>query len=188
MLRPAHIAQCCLLASLLLASCRSPVPVWNEDGRTMTDLRTLRHHAKQSIELARGVRLYADDIRYTDKKERSGEAIGHVLLDVEPAVRYEWMLEHGYAGKARFDRRACFVELAGHPMLEREMMTQIATEPYTTIEVRWDSRIAQVIVRGPTRTDFAKSHPVPSGVVLPNAPLPPEPVRKTLPARGFSKH
>lgn len=180
-----HIAF--LACTLSLASCRSPVLVWNADGAGMTDLRTLRHHAKQSVELTRGVRLYADAIRYTDKHKRTGEAAGHVLLDVEPAVRYEWMLEHGHAGKAMFDKSQCYVELADLPILEREFMTQVATAPYTTIAVSWRSRLAEVIVRGPTRTDFAKSHPLPAGVVLPKAALPPEPARKTLPQRGFTK-
>jgi hypothetical protein len=72
-------------------------------------------------------------------------------------------------------------------MLERDFMTQIATEPYTTIELRWDARTPEVILHGPTRTDFAKSHPIPPGTVFPAVPVPPEPARKTLPQRGFSK-
>lgn len=180
-------ASLLIAAVAALSACRSPVPVWNDDGRTMTDLRTLRHRAKQSVELTRGVRLHADEIRYMDKRRRTGEATGHVLLDVEPAVRYEWMIEHGHAGKAFFDKTQRFVELADRPMLEREFMTMIATEPYTTMIVSWAPRMAEITVRGPTRTDFSKSHPLPPGVVLPDAPLPPEPVRRTLPQRGFSK-
>lgn len=184
-LSPLLLTLLCLCA--LLSACRSPVLMWNDDGVTMTDLRTLRHKARQSVELTRGVRLHADEIRYTDKRKRSGEAVGHVLLDIDPAVRYEWMLEHGYAGKAFFDKKQDFVVLADKPILEREFMTQIGTEPYSTIEVRWDSWQAEVILHGPSRTDFAKSHPQPPGIVLPKVSLPPGPAHRTLPQRGFSK-
>jgi hypothetical protein len=176
-----------IACTVLLASCRSPVPVWNDDGRSMTDLRTLRHHASKSVLLTTGVRLYADEIRYMDKRKRTGEALGHVLLEVEPAVRYEWSMNYGYAGKAFFDKKRRYVELADKPMLERKFMTQIATEPYTTIAVNWQVRIPEVIVRGPTRTDFAKSHPLPPGMALPSAPLPPEPARATPPRGVFHK-
>lgn len=186
--RSSFLLLATLTVSALLSSCRSPVLMWNDDGTTMTDLRTLRHKAKQSVELTRGVRLYADEIRYADKRKRMGEAVGHVLLDIDPAVRYEWMLKHGYAGKAQFDKKQRFVVLRDRPILEREFMTQVGTEPYTTIEVRWDAFLAEVIVHGPTRTDFAKSHPKPPGVVLPKAALPPRPVQRTLAERGFSKH
>jgi hypothetical protein len=185
--RPFASVLAILACSALLASCRSPVPVWNDDGRTMTDLRTLRHRGKQSVLLTTGVRLYADEIRYLDKRKRTGEAVGHVLLVVEPAARYEWMMKYGYAGKAFFDKKQDYVELADRPMLERDFMTQIATEPYTTIAVRWNSRVPEVIVRGPTRTDFAKSHPVPPDVVLPKVKLPPDPVRTAPPQFRLSK-
>jgi hypothetical protein len=170
-----------IACAALLASCRSPVPIWNEDGQTMTDLRTLRHRAGKSVQLATGVRLYADEIRYLDKRKRTGEALGHVLLEVAPAVRYEWSMKYGYAGKAFFDKKQRYLELADKPMLEREFMTQIATEPYTTIAVNWQVRIPEVILRGPTRTDFAKSHPLPPGAIAPGAPVPPEPVLASPP-------
>lgn len=188
MLRHARITACLLLLlALLPASCRSPVPIWNDDGDSMTDLRTLRHRGRSSVQLTPGVRLYADEIRFADKRKKSGEAFGRVLLDVGAEVRYEWMMKHGYAGRAHFNKQQRCVSLADRPMLEREFMTQIATEPYTTIEVRWDSGTPEVILHGPTRTDFAKSHPIPPGAVFPAVPVPPEPVRKTLPQRGFSK-
>jgi hypothetical protein len=176
-----------LAAAALLASCRTPVPMWNEDGRTMTDLRALRIRGRQSVELTPGVRLYADEIRYGDKRKRTGEARGRVFLDIQPALRYDWMVRYGYAGAATFDRKQEWVSLGGLPILEREFMTQIATEPYTTIDLRWDTPMAEVIVRGPTRTDFAKSHPVPPGAVLPTAVIPAEPPRKSLREMGFSK-
>jgi hypothetical protein len=176
-----------LACAALLASCRSPVPVWNEDGLTMTDLRTLRHHGKKSVVLSPGVRLFADEIRYKDKRKGAGEAFGHVLLQVEPAVRYEWMMKYGYAGKAYFDKKQRYVELAEKPMLERSHMTQIATEPYTTIAVSWQGRMPEVIVNGPTRTDFAKSHPVPPGVTFLSAALPVERLPATPPSTAFQK-
>ncbi len=177
-----------LLTAVSLASCRTPVLIWNDNGKGMTDLRSLRHHARQHVELSPGVTLYADEIRYSDKKKHVGEAMGHVLFDVDPAVRYECLLEYGYAGRASFDRKQRYVILADHPMIEREFMTQIATAPYTTIEVRWDTPLTDVVLHGPTRTDFAKSHPKPPEVVLPTTRPAPEPVRKTLPLRGLSKH
>lgn len=176
-----------LFVAVSFASCRSPVLVWNDDGKGMTDLRTLRHHAKKHVELTPGVTLYADEIHFSDKAKHTGQAVGHVLLDVAPGVRYEWLVEYGYAGKASFDKKRRFVVLADHPMVEREFMTQIASEPYTTIEIRWDAPLTEVVLHGPTRTDFAKSHPKPPEVVLPSTPPAPEPVRKTLPERGFSK-
>lgn len=170
-----------LLAGTLLFSCRAPVPVWNDDGNGMTDLRTLRHHGRDHVEITRGVHLYADGITFTDRRKRTGAATGHVLVEVDPAVRYEWPFQRGYAGRATFDRRNEVLILAERPMLEREMMTTIATAPYTTIELRWHGLLADVVVRGPTRADFAKSHPLPAGVVLPRATLPPAPVRRALP-------
>jgi hypothetical protein len=177
MFRRLCLASCLLLT---LASCRSPVPVWNDDGETMTDLRSLRHRGRQSLQLTPGVRLYADEIRYTDKRKRSGEALGRVFLDVGPSARYEWMIKYGYAGRAVFDKTRSYVSLADRPMLERDYLTQIGTEPYTTIDVRWTSRMADVVVRGPTRTDFAKSHPVPPGAVFRAVPVSPMPARKTV--------
>jgi hypothetical protein len=151
----------------------------------MTDLRSLRYRSGHRVVLTPGVCLYADEIQYSDKRKRMGEALGHVFLDVEPVARCKWMVEHGYAGKATFSKRESFVVLADHPMLEREFMTQIATAPYTTIGVRWDAPMADVILRGPTRTDFAKSHPIPPGVVFRAVPVPGRPVRKPLPPKGF---
>ncbi|HSI63685.1 MAG TPA: hypothetical protein VLE43_11220 [Candidatus Saccharimonadia bacterium] len=160
-------------ALLLLNSCRSPEPVWNDDGRTMTDLRVLRHRNRPSVELDRGVKLYADSIHFTDKSRRTGEAAGRVFMDVEPSARYKWMVEHGYADRATFDRRASVVMLAGKPMLEREHMTMIATEDYTTMHVQWFGQMAHVHVKGPTRTDFAKSHPIPPDALPPPSATPP---------------
>ena len=94
----------------------------------MTDLRSLRYRGGQSVALTPGVRLYADAIHFADKRKRTGEALGHVFLDVGPVARYKWMVEYGYAGKATFSKRESFVVLADHPMLEREFLTQIATE------------------------------------------------------------
>jgi hypothetical protein len=176
MLRHSRIAASLLLL-IFLSSCRSPVPVWNEDGRTMTDLRSLRYRSGHSIVLTPGVCLYADEIHFSDKRKRTGEALGHVFLDVQPMARYKWMVNYGYAGKATFSRRESFVVLADHPMLEREFMTQIGTAPYTTIGVRWNASQADVILRGPTRTDFAKSHPIPPDAVFRAVPMPAKPVR-----------
>ena len=176
-----------LVAALfLLNSCRSPEPVWNDDGRTMTDLRVLRHRNRPSVALDRGVKLYADSINYTSKRRRTGEAAGRVFLDVEPSARYKWMIEHGYGDRATFDRRASVVVLGGKPMLEREHMTMIATEDYTTMHVQWFGPTAHVHVEGPTRTDFAKSHPIPPDALPPRTPLPPAPPAKprTGPALG----
>ena len=175
------------LAGMSLFSCRSPVPVWNDDGRGMTDLRTLRHHGRDHLEVTRGVHLYADVITFTDHRKKTGVATGRVLMEVDPAVRYEWSVRYGYAGRATFDRRNEVLILADRPMLEREMMTTIATEPYTTIELRWHDLLAEVVLRGPTRSDFAKSYPLPAGIVLPRAALPPVPARKPLPATFTGK-
>jgi hypothetical protein len=156
---------------LLLSSCRTPDPVWNDDGRTMTDLRTLRDRKRPSVDLDRGVKLYADHITYTDKRRRTGEAQGRVFLDVEPSARYKWMVEHGHAQRATFDRRASELMLAGVPMLERQEMTMIATRDYTTMHIQWFGTVAHVHVKGPTRTDFAKGNPIPPGTIP--APVPP---------------
>jgi hypothetical protein len=132
--------------------------------------------------------LYADEIRYSDKRKRTGEALGHVFLDVQPMARYKWMVNYGYAGKATFSKTESFIVLADHPMLEREFMTQLGTAPYTTIGVRWNAPLADVILRGPTRTDFAKSHPIPPGAVFRAVPLPGKPVgpvRQALPKKSF---
>jgi hypothetical protein len=80
------------------------------------------------------------------------------------------MVEHGHAQRATFDRRGCELMLAGMPMLERQEMTMIATRDYTTIHIQWFGRMAQVHVKGPTRTDFAKSNPIPP--VAFSAPVP----------------
>jgi hypothetical protein len=150
---------------LLLSACRTPEPIWNDDGRTMTDLRTLRDRSRPSVEIDCGVKLYADRINYTDKRRRAGEAQGRVFLDVEPSARYKWMVEHGHADRATFDRGNCELMLAGHPMLERQEMTMIATRDYTTMHLQWFGTVAQVHVKGPTRADFAKSNPIPPGAL-----------------------
>lgn len=150
---------------LLLSACRTPEPIWNDDGRTMTELRALRDRNRPSVEIDRGVKLYADRINYTDKRRRTGEAQGRVFLDVEPSARYKWMVEHGHADRAAFDRQASELMLAGYPMLERQEMTMIATRDYTTMHLQWFGRVAQVHVKGPTRTDFARSNPIPPGAL-----------------------
>lgn len=162
-----HLVRFLPLAAvlLLLGSCRTPDPIWNADGRTVTDLRVLRDRNRPSVEIDRGVKLYADHINYTGKRRRTGEAQGRVFLDVEPSARYKWMVEHGYADRATFDRRNSELMLAGHPMLERQEMTMIATRPYTTMHLQWFGTVAQVHVKGPTRTDFAKSNPIPAGAL-----------------------
>jgi hypothetical protein len=163
---PALLQYSPIVASLLLLSaCRTPDPVWNDDGRTMTDLRTLRDRKRPSVQLDRGVKMYADQIHYTDKRRRTGEAQGRVFLDVEPSARYKWMVEHGHAQRATFDRRGCELMLAGFPMLERQEMTMIATRDFTTMHIQWFGTVAHVHVKGPTRTDFAKSHPIPPGAL-----------------------
>ncbi len=154
-----------LLLPFLLGSCRTPDLVWNDDGHSVTDLATLRVRHRPFVELEAGVKLYADRIIYLDKARRTGSVEGRVFLDVEPPARYKWMVEHGYAQRGTFDRRAQLVSLAGQPMLEREMMTMVATADYTTMHVQWRGPMAHVHVEGPTRTDFAKSRPP--------APLPP---------------
>lgn len=152
----------------------------------MTDLRTLRlRSSRPSVELTPGVTLYADRIAFLDKRKRVGEAEGRVFLDVGPEARHAWMLEYGYAQAARFNRRNGWVILRGEAMLEREKMTQIATEPYTEMEVRWGAVVSEVILRGPIRADFAKSNPLPQGVTVlvgrpdPSARPAAPPVRKS---------
>jgi len=162
-----------LFAALLafaLPSCSTPDLVWNPDAKSMTDLRTLRIRGNRpSVTLDKDVTLYADRIDFDGKRRRAGEAVGRVYVEVGPAGRYRWMVEHGYAERAAFNVREGWVVLQGNAMLEREKMTQIATEPYTEIEVRWGRLWSDVILRGPTRTDFAKSNPIPSGVTVHDA-------------------
>lgn len=160
------------IALLLLNSCRTPDLVWNDDGKTMTNLRTLQYRNRPHVTLDRGVKLYADTITFTDKRGRTGGAEGRVFLDVEPSARYKWMVEHGYAQRATFDLHGSEVVLAGMPMLERQEMTMIATRDYTTMHVQWFGTVAHVHVEGPTRTDFAKSQPflVRAGALPPPVP------------------
>ncbi len=160
----------CAVAICLLPSCSTPDLVWNPDAKSMTNLRSLRLKGdRPSVTLDKDVTLYADRIDYHDKRRRVGEGVGRVYLEVGPAGRYGWLVEHGYAERAAFDRRDRWVVLHGHAMLEREKMTQIATAPYTELEIRWNHLASDIIVRGPTRTDFAKSNPVPPGVTVHDA-------------------
>ena len=153
-----------------LTSCSTPDLVWNPDAKSMTNLRSLRLKGNRpSVTLDKDVTLFADRIDYHDKRRRVGEAVGRVYLEVGPAGRYGWLVEHGYAERAAFDRRERWVVLHGHAMLEREKMTQIATAPYTELEIRWNRLASDVIVRGPTRTDFAKSNRIPPGVTVHDA-------------------
>lgn len=185
-----------LLVALLLTSltsCTTPDFVWNPDAKSMTNLQSLRLKGNRpSITLDKDVTLYADRIDYHDKRRRVGEAVGRVYLEVGPAGRYAWLLEHGYAERAAFDRRDHWVMLHGHAMLEREKMTQIATAPYTELEIRWGPLTSDIIVRGPTRTDFAKSNPVPPGVTVHDAavgsssPAAAAPGRQSEPSRRSS--
>ncbi|MFZ4765993.1 MAG: hypothetical protein ACOYMN_13670 [Roseimicrobium sp.] len=163
------------------------MPVWNKDGATMTDLRTLRLRGRQSVELTRGVRLYADAITFTDKARQTGVARGKVFLDVEPSARYEWMAENGYAEEATFDKKNKVVFLSHMPILERELMTMVATAPYTKFALRWDAPQTQLSVHGPTRTDFAQSHPIPAQVTLPVVALTVPTGGKRLPELGLRK-
>ena len=175
-LKPTHFCSAILTGLLLfvaLSSCRSPDPIWNDDGRTMTDLRTLRLRNRPAVMLTPGVMLYADRIDYADKRKRAGTAVGRVYLEVEPEARYFWMVEHGYAGSATFDLGAERVILAEMPMLEREKMTMIATAHFTTMHLVWDGPMTTVHVAGPTRTDFAKSHPIPPGGLPRGTSVPP---------------
>lgn len=174
-----------MLLSVSLTSCRSPEPIWNADGKTMTDLRTLRHGNRPWVQLDVGVKLYADRITFADKRRQTGTAEGRVFLDVESPARYKWLLEHGYGESASFDRRADTVSLAGWPMLEKKMMTLVATEAYTTMHVQWRGPMAHTHVEGPTRSDFAKSHPIPPEALpapassRPAPPVPHAPVPST---------
>jgi hypothetical protein len=162
-----------LFIALLLTglnSCSTTDLVWNPDAKSMTNLQSLRLKGNRpSVTLDTDVTLYADRIDYHDKRRRAGEAVGRVYLEVGPAGRYGWLVEHGYAERAAFDQRDHWVMLHGHAMLEREKMTQIATAPYTELEIRWGHLTSDIIVRGPTRTDFAKSNPVPPGVTVHDA-------------------
>lgn len=162
-----HTCRFLALLALLITSCSTPDLVWNPDAKSMTNLQSLRLKGdRPSVTLDKDVTLYADRIDYRDKRRRVGEAAGRVYLEVGPAGRYGWLVEHGYAERAAFDRRDRWVMLHGHAMLEREKMTQIATAPYTELEIRWGRLTSDIIVRGPTRTDFAKSNPVPPGVTV----------------------
>ncbi|MEZ0386110.1 MAG: hypothetical protein ACAI34_03515 [Verrucomicrobium sp.] len=160
------------LATLIpfLSSCQTHPPrdvIWNPDGKSMTDLRTLRLRGdRPSATLTPGVTLYADRIDYLDKRRQHGEASGRVYVEVGPQARYAWLVENGYADRAAFNTRGNWLVLAGNAMLEREKMTQIATEPYTEIEIRWGTLVSDIILRGPTRTDFAKSNRLPPGVTI----------------------
>lgn len=158
------------LFAVALTSCHTPDLVWNPDAKSMTNLQSLRLKGdRPSVVLDKDVTLYADRIDYHDKRRRVGEAVGRVYLEVGPAGRYGWLVEHGYAERAAFDRRDRWVMLHGHAMLEREKMTQIATAPYTEMEIRWGRLTSDIIVRGPTRTDFAKSNRIPPGVTVHDA-------------------
>jgi hypothetical protein len=162
-----RLLTACVSLSLILASCRTPDVVWNADGKSMTDLVDLRLRAgRSSVELTPGVTLWADSIQYGDKRRLQGEAEGQVYLEVMPAARGSWMVEHGYAGKAAFHRGSRWLVLGSTPILERGHTTQIGTEDYTEIEIRWRPLASEIIVRGPTRIDFGKSHPVPPGVPI----------------------
>src|SRR5436305_288014 len=104
MLRASRIPIGLALLALMPSSC-SPVLVWNDDGRTMSDLRALRHQrGRQSVALSFGARLYADEIHYTDKHKRTGEAIGHVVLSLGTVTQSKWLVKYGYAGHALFDK------------------------------------------------------------------------------------
>lgn len=167
-----------------LASCSTPDLVWNPDAKSMTNLRSLRLEGNRpSVTLDKDVTLHADRIDYHDKRRRVGEAVGRVYLEVGPAGRYGWLVEHGYAERAAFDRRDRWVVLHGHAMLEREKMTQIATAPYTEMEIRWGQLTSDIIVRGPTRTDFAKSNPIPAGVTVHDAAVEPSTTAVAVPGR-----
>lgn len=155
----------CLVAVAILSSCSSVPLIWNDDAKSQLDLRTLRQRNRPSIELARGVILYADAFEFADKRHRRGGASGHVFLEVTEEGRDAWLMRYGYAGNAEFDLKERVVTLSGRPMIEWRMMTQIATADTTTMQVRWNAVETEFEVQGPTRSDFSKSHP-PSGSVI----------------------
>lgn len=154
-----------LSIAAILSSCSSAPLIWKEDGKSQEDLRVLRQRNRPSVQLARGVALYADEFHFADKHHRCGDATGHVFLDVTEDARDVWLLRYGYAGNACFDLRKRTVTLSGRPMIEWRMMTQIATADTTTVHIRWNYLDTEFEVNGPTRSDFSKSHP-PSGNVI----------------------
>jgi hypothetical protein len=160
-----RLLRACLLAlSVFLVACDTVQPVWNEDGKSLADLRTLRIRGRSQVQLAKGLVLHADEVRFTDKSRRSGEAVGRVFLDVGQEAPYGLLAKFGYAGKASFDLRNHVVMLANRPILEWDHMTQVATAPYTTIQIHWTNLESDVKIDGPTRTDFARSYKVPAGL------------------------
>lgn len=158
-----------LSIAAILSSCSNAPLIWKEDAKSQDDLRALRQRNRPSIELARGVNLYADTFQFTDKRHRRGDASGHVFLDVTEEARDIWLMRYGYAGSASFDLKERIVTLSGRPMVEWRMMTQIATADTTTVQVRWNNVATEFEVKGPTRADFSKSHP-PAGNVIQENP------------------
>ncbi|MEY4483685.1 MAG: hypothetical protein RL693_1137, partial [Verrucomicrobiota bacterium] len=147
----------CLSIVAFLASCSTAPLIWNEDAKSQADLRALRQRNRPSVELARGVNLYADAIHFADKRHRRGDATGHVFLDVTEDARDNWLMRYGYAGGGSFDLKKRTVTLSGRPMIEWRMMTQIATADTTTVIIRWNYLDTEYEVTGPTRSDFSKS-------------------------------
>ncbi|CAN5908025.1 hypothetical protein BH11VER1_BH11VER1_36280 [soil metagenome] len=155
----------CLTIAAILSSCSSAPLVWKDDGKSQEDLRALRQRNRPSIELARGVVLYADTFQFADKRHRRGDASGHVFLDVTEEARDIWLMRYGYSGSASFDCKNRTVTLSGSPMIEWRMMTQIATADTTTVQIRWNYLDTEFEVKGPTRSDFSKSHPAAGNVI-----------------------
>lgn len=154
-----------LMIAAILSSCSSAPLIWKDDGKSQEDLRALRQRNRPSMELTRGVVLYADAFQFADKRHRRGEATGHVFLDVTEEARHIWLMRYGYAESAVFDLNQRTVTLSGRPMMEWRMMTQIATADTTTMQVRWNSLDTEFEVKGPTRSDFSKSHPPSRNVI-----------------------
>lgn len=150
---------------MMLSSCATPPLIWNDDAKSQQDLRALRLRNRPSVALTRGVTLYADSIHFSDRRHRVGEALGHVFLDVTPDARNNWLMRYGYAGKALFDIKKRTMILSDMPMMEWRMMTQIATSKATVIQVQWTNVDTNIEVKGPTRSDFSKSHTPASNVM-----------------------
>lgn len=152
--------------AVILSGCHGIVPVWNGNGASVVDVRTLRVRGPNAVLLAKGLTLYADKVEYGDKSHRTGRASGRVFLEAGPDSPYGVIFQYGYAGSATFDLREREVVLADQPMLEWSHMIQAATASYTTMRVHWTLLTCEVGVDGPTRTDFSKSHPLPAGVTV----------------------
>lgn len=162
---------------MMLLSCSTPPLIWNDDAKSQQDLRTLRLRNRPSVALTRGVTLYADSFHFSDRRHRTGEALGQVFLDVTPDARNNWLMRYGYAGKASFDLKKRTLILSDMPMMEWRMMTQIASSKATEIQVQWTNVDTNIEVKGPTRSDFSKSHAPVANVTPVTASRPPTAIK-----------